>query len=312
MAAAMAQSASIPKFRVLSERPKAEMSSSITSVTSPIARDVDADFNASFYLTFGAAQHAVNRIWHRYELRGTERIGDRPVLFVGNHSGLGIADVLCMLGGWRTRFGVRRRVVGMMQDIFCALPIIGWCAKRFGAVYASPDAARASFARGYDVICFPGGDIDACRPMTAPRDVCFGDRRGYVRLALATGVSIQPVVTLGSHHSYLVLPGADRLGRLVRSLGLKRSKRFPITVGSLGVVLAIALAVLGLASPWWIALALLAAVIPTPVRITSEVLPAIDVCAATANIANPEERIEAAHRLVHGALQTALRTMQHT
>jgi 1-acyl-sn-glycerol-3-phosphate acyltransferase len=273
--------------------------------------DVDADFRPSVYLAFGALQNGWNRVWHRYELRGTERVPARPCLFVGNHSGLGIADVLCMVGAFRARFGLARRCVGMMQDLFVAMPIVGWFARSFGAVYASPDAARQAFARGYDVACFPGGDIDSCRPFTAHREVHFGDRRGYVRLALATGIPIVPVATIGSHFSYLVLPGGEQVARLARALGAKRSKRFPITLGALGVLLALILGALGVASPWWILAALLAAIFPTPVRVTSEILAPIDVRAATAHIADPAERVEAAHRLVHGALAEAVQTLRH-
>jgi 1-acyl-sn-glycerol-3-phosphate acyltransferase len=274
-------------------------------------RDVDADFRPWLYSAFGSYQSAFNRVWHRYTMRGMDRIPERPCFFVGNHSGIGVADVLCMLGAWQERFGLRRRCVGMMQDMFVAMPVVGWFAKGFGAVYASPANAREAFARGHDVVCFPGGDIDACRPVTAAREVRFGDRRGYVRLALATGVPIVPIATLGSHYSFVVLPGATRLAKIARALGAKRSRAFPITLGTVGVVAAIALAALGVMSPWWIALALLAAVIPTPVRITSEVLEPIDVCARTAHIEDPAERVEAAHRLVHGALAHAVGRMSH-
>ena len=91
----------------------------------------------------------------------------------------------------------------------------------------------------------------------------------------------------------------------------KRNERFPITVGALLVVLAAALAIAGALSPWWILAALLAAIVPTPVRITTEILEPIDVCAATAHIADPAERVEAAHHLVHGTLARAVKTMRH-
>ncbi|HEY8076173.1 MAG TPA: 1-acyl-sn-glycerol-3-phosphate acyltransferase [Labilithrix sp.] len=277
--------------------------------TASAISDVDTDFRPAVYLAFGSFQNAFNRIWHRYTLRGAARIPSRPVLFVGNHSGVGVADILCMLGGWRARFGLRRRVVGMMHELFVAMPIVGFIARSFGAVYASPDAARQAFARGYDVACFPGGDLDACRSFTEPREVHFGDRRGYVRVALATGVPIVPLATIGSHWSYLVLPGGDRVASIARAFGA-RSKRFPITVGSLLVVLTCGLAIGGVLSPWWILAALLAAIVPTPVRITSEILEPIDVCAATAHL-DGDERVEAAHRLVHGTLARAVKTMAH-
>ena len=76
-----------------------------------------------------------------------------------------------------------------------------------GAVEASPEAASAAFARGHDVLVYPGGDIDAYRGLHRPRDVVFGSRRGYARLALEAGIPVVPVATIGSHWSYLVLPG---------------------------------------------------------------------------------------------------------
>lgn len=286
-------------------------SSSTTGAGIAPPRDVDADFRPWVYTAFGAFESAFNRVWHRFAMRGLERIPDRPCLLVGNHSALGVADVLCMLGAWSARFGVRRRCVGMMQDLFVRMPVVGWMARSFGAVYASPASARDAFARGHDVICFPGGDIDACRPVTAAREVWFGDRRGYARLALSAGVPVVPIATIGSHYSFVVLPGAAAIARVARALGAKRSRAFPITLGMVGVVATGALASLGVMSPWWIAAALLAAAIPTPVRITSEVLDPIDVCALTAHITDPEERIEAIHELVHGALSRAVATMRH-
>lgn len=270
-----------------------------------------SDFRPGFYLSFGRAMHRLSRAWHRFSIRGTERIPRGPCLFVGNHSGIGISDVLCLLGAFAARYGLSRRCVGMMHVAFLRAPIVGHAARAFGAVYARRDSARDAFRRGWDVACFPGGDLDACRPMHEHRRVEFGPRRGYVRLALETGVPVVPVATIGSHFSYLLLPG----GRTVaRALGLKRlvrNERLPITVGAVLLVVACALAAAGVA-PWWIvaAVALLAAV-PSPVRITSEILPPIDVRARTAHVRDPEARVEAAHAIVHGALQDAVARMRH-
>jgi 1-acyl-sn-glycerol-3-phosphate acyltransferase len=222
-----------------------------------------------------------------------------------------VADVLCLIGAWQARFGSSRRVVGMMHDLFIAMPIVGWFARGFGAVRADPAAAREGFARGYDVACFPGGDIDACRPMTAPWEVRFGPRRGYVRLALEAGVPIVPVVTIGSHFSYLVLPGSEHVARLARWVAGCRFKALPVTVGGLAVVAVLALTVAGIASPWWIAVASICALVPTPVRVTSAFLSPIDVRATTAHLASFEDRVELGHELVLGAIHGALRDMRH-
>jgi 1-acyl-sn-glycerol-3-phosphate acyltransferase len=274
-------------------------------------RPVDADFRPSIYLGFGTLMQRFCRVWFRYEMRGMDRIPEGPCLFVGNHSGVGPTDVLCMLGAWRARFGLRRRFVGMMHDLFVAMPVVGFVAKSFGAVRAEPGAARAAFARGFDVACFPGGDLDSCRPFTAPREVRFGPRRGYVRTALEAGVPIVPIATIGSGYSYLVLPGSGVVAAVIRALTGARYKAFPITVAGLALVATIACALGGVVSPWWLLVAALAAVVPNPVRVTSEVLAPIDVAAETAHIVDPTVRVEAAHALVHGRLAEAVRTMRH-
>jgi 1-acyl-sn-glycerol-3-phosphate acyltransferase len=255
--------------------------------------------------------HRATRVWHRFALRGAERIPRGPCLFVGNHSGIGVSDVLCLLGASVARFGVSRRIVGMMHKTFIEAPIVGWFTRSFGAVYASRESAREAIARGEDVACFPGGDIDSSRPFYEHRDVDFGERRGYVRLALETGVPIVPVATIGSHYSYLLLPGGFTVSRL---FGLKRRlrvERVPIPLFVVALVLFDALAIAGVV-PWWaVAIATVLAILPSPVRVTSEVLPPIDVSARTAHIDDIEARVEAAHAMVHGALKDAVQRMRH-
>lgn len=267
--------------------------------------DVDACFDEARFLELAGRAHAFAHKWFRFQLRGLERVPDQPCLFVANHSGAGYADVVCLLGELGFHFGSRRRVVGLSHSFPLTIPVYGDLIRSVGAVEASPEAASAAFARGHDVLVYPGGDIDAYRGLHRPRDVVFGTRRGYARLALEAGIPVVPVATIGSHWSYLVPPGTRLVGR---ALGLKRRARaevIPVTIGMLGV------AATALLAPWALPIALVAAIVPNRVRVTSEMLPAIDVCAATQEITDPAERVEAVHRLVHGALQSAVRDMRH-
>jgi 1-acyl-sn-glycerol-3-phosphate acyltransferase len=275
------------------------------AVAADLLPDVDAHFDEGRYLAMAERANAFSRRWFRFQLRGAERIPAGPCLFVANHSGAGYADVICLLGELGHRFGVQRRVVGLSHGFPLGIPVYGELIRSCGAVDASPEAARAAFARGYDALVYPGGDIDAYRGLHRPRDVVFGARRGYVRLALEMGVPVVPVATIGSHWTYLVPPGLASLGRM---LGLKkrfRAEVLPVTVGALGVGAAALLA------PWALPFAVAAAVVPNPARVTSEVLPAIDVRAATEGESDADARVERAHELVYGALQAAVRTMQH-
>ena len=272
--------------------------------------DVDRHYRPRFARVFGRAMHLVARVWFRYSFRHPERIPEGNALFVGNHSGIGIVDVLCLIGAWTVAFDGKRRGVGMMHKMFIAPPV-GWIARAFGAVPAHPHAAREAFSRGYDVASFPGGDIDACRPFFEARRVHFGPRRGYARLALEQGVPVVPLATIGSHYTYLLLPGGAWIARVTGMKRWARCERFPLV---LGTVLAFGVAALAVAGvlPWWSALVAAAvALVPNPTRVTTEVLAPIDVAAATAHIADVESRVEAAHALVHGAIARAVATMQH-
>src|SRR5688500_2246037 len=93
-------------------------------------------FSPPVYLAFGSLLHAVCRVWFRFRARGLENIPAEPCIFVGNHSGIGVADVLCWLGALRARFALERRITGMMHDVFVAIPLTGWLMQACGAVRA--------------------------------------------------------------------------------------------------------------------------------------------------------------------------------
>ena len=71
--------------------------------TAPIPGD---EFDPRLYMFLGGLFRAVCRVWFRFVLRGMDRIPAEQRLFVGNHSGIGIADVGCLLGAWQGRFGL--------------------------------------------------------------------------------------------------------------------------------------------------------------------------------------------------------------
>jgi 1-acyl-sn-glycerol-3-phosphate acyltransferase len=279
---------------------------SVSSVFNP-----SADYSSAIYANFGAVTRAFTRVWFRYRIEGLDLVQGAPCIVVGNHSGIGVADVLCLLGGWYDHFGMERRAAGLMHDLFVDAPFIGRLCRGFGAVRATPENARRAAASGLDIVVFPGGDIDSCRPFTRAREVDFGRRRGYIRLALETGRPIVPIATLGSHYTYLLLP-LDWLWRAIRLRSWTRLERVPVPLATLLVIATAGLAAGGAISPLWILGSLVVAIVPNPVRVTSRVLEPTDVSARTAHITDPDERVEAAHRLVHGALAEALRTMQHT
>ena len=195
------------------ERASAQVSNG--GMGAPAPRD---HFNPRVFTLFGRLMSVVSRVWFRYALRGANRVPSSACLFVGNHSGIGIADVLCMLGAAQRYFGLTRRIVGLMHVTFLAprarssLPRV----RRGRRVTREREGGARGGPRRRRV---PGGDLDSCRPFFAPREVRFGARRGYVRLALETGAPVVPIATIGSHYTYLLAPGGAWISR---ALGLKR------------------------------------------------------------------------------------------
>jgi 1-acyl-sn-glycerol-3-phosphate acyltransferase len=253
----------------------------------------------------------ITRAAFRYTMRGMDRIPAGPCLFVGNHSGAGAVEVLCMLPAWHARFGDERPVWALANKVSLAYPAAGPWLRSIGAVPASYENGRELLSRGRDLMVFPGGDIDSFRPFYQHRKVVFGNRRGYVRLALEMGVPVVPVATIGAHYTYLMAPGN---AWLAEKLGLKKRARLesaPVTLGLIGTALVTGATALALVDPFFLAATALAAAMPLPVRITSEMLAPIDLAREVPASFSLEARVERAHALVHGALQDAVTAMKH-
>src|SRR5439155_18096505 len=84
---------------------------------------------------------------------------------------------------------------------------------------------------GVSVADFTGGDYDCFRPWTQRHTIDFAGRKGFVRLALRTGVPIVPVVSCGAHNSVVVLSRGERLARWMPHMRLMRIKVMPIMLG---------------------------------------------------------------------------------
>ena len=269
------------------------------------------DFSPQLFASSGRLLDRFTRRYFRFALRGTERMPDEPCLIVGNHSALGFVDVLTIQAGWYRHFGLRRRANAMMHDFYISLPLVGRFYRNVGALPASRANAHAALDAGHDVLCYPGGDYDSGRPFHAAREVRFNERRGYARLALERGVPIVPLATIGSQHSYTMLPGGVALARTFDLHRRLRTHCLPLPLGPLVALLAVVAALAGWLG-WPIAMAtLLLGLIPWPVRVTSELLEPIDVCAATAHLDDMDARVELGHRIVHERLSRAVATMAH-
>ena len=223
------------------------------------------------------------------EVRHAERVpATGPALAVGNHSGyVYFADLWATALALVGRRGLNAPTFGLAYDLLFAVPGVESFLRRLGALPAGGRAAEAALSAGGAVLVYPGGDWEVCRPWTERNRVDFHGRKGFVRLALRTGVPVVPVVAHGSHHSVVVLSRGDRVAR---ALGLDRV-RVNVMPWLLGV-------------PFGVAPVLPPA--PLPAKVTVEFLHPLDWSDAGAEGARDPALVQARYDQVIGLLQAGL------
>ncbi len=99
---------------------------------------------------------------------------------------------------------------------------------RIGLLRAGHESARHAFERGDIVLVYPGSDLETFRPWRERGRIVLGGRKGFLRLALGSGVPIVPVVSAGTHEQFIVLTRGDRLARLLHMHAWARTFVCPI------------------------------------------------------------------------------------
>jgi 1-acyl-sn-glycerol-3-phosphate acyltransferase len=200
-------------------------------------------------------------IWYRGEVRGLGNIPDAgPVLLVGNHSGGNMTpDTIIFTLAFSTYFGVERRFYQLAHNLVLSMPGLG-SLRKFGTVAASPENSEKALESGAALLVYPGGDYEVHRPTWERNRVDFGNRKGFIRLALEQNVPVVPVVSIGGQETALFLSRGERLARLLALDRMFRLKVLPIS----------------LAVPWGLNIGDMLGHLPLPAKITIETLPAID------------------------------------
>jgi 1-acyl-sn-glycerol-3-phosphate acyltransferase len=226
--------------------------------------------------------------WHRGEVRGLDNIPEEgPVLLVGNHSGGNMTpDTFIFTLAFATYFGVERRFYQLAHDLVVSWPIVGPLLRKSGTVAASHENAEAALKTGGALLVYPGGDWEVHRPSWQGAKVDFGGRMGFIELALKADVPIVPVVSIGGQETALFLTRGEQLAK---ALGLDRMLRLKVLPISLAI-------------PWGLNVGDFLSHLPLPAKITTQVLPPIDLRARFG--AQPDRREVYEH--ITGVMQDAL------
>ncbi len=167
--------------------------------------------------------------WYRPDIRGLENVPrEGAVLVVGNHSGgTSSPEVFISQLAISTYFGVERAHFQLAHRMVLNSPL-GWMLRRFGTIEADHGNAEQALDAGAVVTVFPGGDYEVFRPSWESAKVDMGGRKGFLRLALAKGVPVVPMVTLGGQETALFLSRGEGLARLLRLDRTIRLKTLPV------------------------------------------------------------------------------------
>jgi 1-acyl-sn-glycerol-3-phosphate acyltransferase len=200
----------------------------------------------------------LSSLYFRGEVRGLGNIPDHgPVLLVGNHSGGNLTpDTTVFSLAFNAYFGVERRFHQLAHNLVLSMPGLGFL-RKYGTVAASQDNARKALRSDAAVLVYPGGDREVHRPSWQSNRIDFGNRKGYVRLALDEDVPIVPVVAIGGQETALFLSQGEWLAKFLMLDRLFRLKVLPISI----------------AAPWGLNVGDMLGHIPLPAKITIEVLP---------------------------------------
>jgi 1-acyl-sn-glycerol-3-phosphate acyltransferase len=226
-------------------------------------------------------------IWYRGEVRGLGNIPESgPVLLVGNHSGGNMTpDTVIFTLAFSTYFGVERHFYQLAHNLVLSMPTLG-SLRKFGTVAASPQNSKKALESGAALLVYPGGDYEVHRPSWERNRVDFGNRQGFIRLALEQNVPIVPVVSIGGQETALFLSRGERLARLLALDRMFRLKVLPIS----------------LAVPWGLNIGDMLGHLPLPAKITIETLPPIDLRAEFGPDPDVDEVYDHVQRLMQDTL----------
>lgn len=169
--------------------------------------------------------------WFRMQVDGWENIPDPPALLIGIHSGGPLVWDAWTVGlQWWRHFGRERPLHGTAHDLLMGLPVLGSYFRKMGVLPARAESITAALEKGRDVALWPGGERDSMRPWTKRDEATLAGRKGFVRLAIRSGVPIVPISTVGGPDAMPVLATGRRVAKTLRLDKIARLKMFPIAV----------------------------------------------------------------------------------
>ena len=155
--------------------------------------------------------------YHRYTVDGLERLDVGPALIVGYHGRPFAWDMCMLMVALHDRLGYLPH--GVIHRGVDQVRVLRWISGSLGAVTGDHDGLARVLERGEHIVVTPGGTREGCRTFRERYRVAWGERVGYLRLALKYRLPVVPVAAAGADGTYIGLTDGPALGRW---LGLPR------------------------------------------------------------------------------------------
>ncbi|MCY1078667.1 lysophospholipid acyltransferase family protein [Archangium lansingense] len=152
------------------------------------------------------------RRYHRYRVIGLETLLEPGAKLIVAYHGRPLAFDQCMLTVvLHERLGYLPH--GIIHGAFDENPVMKWLINGLGFVTKDGPELEAAVARGEHILVQPGGTREGCRSFRHRYEVDWGERTGYLRLAIKYGLPIVPVAGDGVDDAFIGLNDGYALGR---------------------------------------------------------------------------------------------------
>jgi 1-acyl-sn-glycerol-3-phosphate acyltransferase len=167
---------------------------------------------------------------------GMERVpaARRPLLFVGNHTLLGLLDVPLLFAEVYQKTGIFLR--GLGDHAHFKIPVWRDFLTKMGVVDGTRENCDRLMREGEAILVFPGGGREVAKRKGEKYRLIWKERLGFARLALRHGCTVVPFAAVGVEDALDVVIDYDDwlespLGPLLKKLKLRPEVVMPVVKG---------------------------------------------------------------------------------
>ena len=135
--------------------------------------------------------------------------GEAPLLFVGNHTLMGLLDVPFLFFELLHQHDLFLRSMG--DRVHFRIPAWGEFFTRWGVVEGDRATCGELLAEGQPVMVFPGGAREVAKRKNEQYRLMWGTRLGFAKLAIQHQATIVPFAMVGADDAWDIVMDADEI-----------------------------------------------------------------------------------------------------